>query len=286
MSRGILIMVPKVASYMTQPVITAAPESNLMHVRNLMIRHKIGRVVIVDSSGIAGIVSKSDFTKLLFNRKRYLKPLDEISASDIMSSPVYATSPNRSIKFVAKFMAKHSIGSLPIVDNKGNLCGIITATDILRAFSERCRGILSVMDVVDREPPTILPTHSIFNVIESLIQSKVKKVVVVDGNNKPLGIIAKSDVLALFFNIGTAFRIGMHHRGVRSIYEIVKSGIMPIASDIMTPDPITVTPDEDLAKVADIMVKNRISCLPVTNSRDSLIGIVIKDDIIRAIKST
>ncbi len=278
-------MVPKVASYMTQPVITATSESNLIHVRNLMVRHKIGRVVIVDGGRIVGIISKSDFAKLLFNRKRYLKPLDVIPASEIMSTPVYATSPNRSIKFVAKFMAKHDIGSLPIVDDKGSLYGIITTTDILRAFSERCRGMLSVMDVIYREPPTISPTHSIFNVIDSLVQSKVKKVVVVDGNNRPLGVITRSDVLALFFNIGTAFRIGIYHKGVRNIYEIVKSNIMPIASDIMTPDPITVMPDEDLAKAADIMVKNRISCLPVINSKDSLIGIVIKDDIIKAIKS-
>lgn len=280
------VMAPKAASYMTSPVITAKSSDNLLHVRNLMIRHRISRVVIMEDGEVNGIVCKSDFTKILFNRKRYLKPMDAIAASEIMSSPVYAVSPDRSIKSVAKCMIRYEIGSLLVIDNDKNLCGIITATDVLKAFSEKYRGMLRVTDVMSRNPATAYPTHSIFYVIDGLVHSGSKSVIVVNEDNEPLGIITRSDILTLFFNFNTSVSLSpLSQKHTRSLCAILKSGVVPIASDVMTRDPITINYDEDLAVAADIMVKNKISNLPVVNQTNTLVGIVTKDDIIKALKS-
>jgi CBS domain-containing protein len=56
-----------------------------------------------------------------------------------------------------------------------------------------------------------------------------------------------------------------------------------LSSDVMTSKLITTTPDSDLAEAADIMLRNRISGLPVVDSKNVLSGIVTKTDVVRAL---
>jgi CBS domain-containing protein len=65
----------------------------------------------------------------------------------------------------------------------------------------------------------------------------------------------------------------------------IPSGIkeMFLAGDVMTFDPIGITKDSDLAEAALIMMRNRISGMPVIDSDNNLAGIITKTDIIRAV---
>jgi CBS domain-containing protein len=58
-----------------------------------------------------------------------------------------------------------------------------------------------------------------------------------------------------------------------------------IATDVMTPNPITIKEDSDLADAGYIMLRNRISGLPVVDPNSMLTGIVTKTDIIKALAS-
>jgi acetoin utilization protein AcuB len=53
----------------------------------------------------------------------------------------------------------------------------------------------------------------------------------------------------------------------------------------MTPNPITIGEDMDLADAGYIMLRNQISGLPVVDSNKKLMGIVTKTDIIKALAS-
>jgi acetoin utilization protein AcuB len=52
--------------------------------------------------------------------------------------------------------------------------------------------------------------------------------------------------------------------------------------EIMTPDPITTTPDSHLREVANLLRGHRISCLPVVEN-DRLVGMVTTTDILDVI---
>lgn len=52
------------------------------------------------------------------------------------------------------------------------------------------------------------------------------------------------------------------------------------ANDIMIASPITVTPDTDIEKAAELMAKNNISGLPVVEEGDKLVGIVSEGDLL------
>ncbi|MCF6290862.1 MAG: CBS domain-containing protein [Desulfobacterales bacterium] len=55
---------------------------------------------------------------------------------------------------------------------------------------------------------------------------------------------------------------------------------MLTAKDIMTPDPITVSPDMPVRKLADLLWKNRISGAPVVDADNTLLGVVTESDLI------
>ncbi len=271
-------------SFMSSPVITATKEDSLASVRNLMLTHKIGRVVIVEHGKVVGIVCKSDFSKLAYNRRRYSKPLEAIVADEVMTSPVFATSPNKTLKSAAQFMIRRGLGSLPVIDNDGKLVGIITKHDVLRAFSSKFHNIFKVSDFMTKNLITVSPTHSIYYVFDLMLQSEAKKVVVVDGG-KPVGVITRSDLLHTLLGLETETSSLKHaRRHSKNLYELLRTHSVLVASDIMMQDPITVNHDEDLARASDIMVKNRIGCLPVIDSKGLLVGLIIKDDIVRALR--
>ncbi len=282
-------MPPRVTSYMSSPVITAKKNDNLAHIRNLMIRHKIGKVVITEEDGetIYGIISKSDFVRILYNRKKYIKPLEMLFAYEIATTPVLAVSDNRTIKAVAQIMVKRNIGSLLVLDKDQKLIGIVTKADLVRAYAEKYHGVYKVEDFMNRNPPTVSLSHSVFYVIDLMSTSGVGKVVVVE-KGKPVGVITKSDIM--FLNIEGLLSVSrvkfVKKRGIsgRGFESVVRVYSLPIASDVMTPDPITVKPSEDLAVAADVMTKNRIGTLPVVDDEGNLVGLLSKQDILNALR--
>ena len=280
-------MPPKISSYMSSPVIVASKNDNLAYIRNLMIRHRVGRVVIVDGDSVVGIISKSDFVRIVYNKKRYIKPLTNIYAYEIMSSPVYAIQPSKTIKAAAYAMLKRNIGSLLVIERNGKLHGIITKMDLIRAFAEKYRGKFRVSDYMIERVPTVHTTHSLYYVISLMGESGLGKVVVVD-EDRVVGVITKADVM--FVNIGglasSTFRlirrVGFLDKGFNNIMGIYA---LPLASDVMTPNPITIESNEDLALAADIMVKHRLGTLPVVDKEGRLLGLLTKDTIIKALRN-
>ncbi len=279
-----MVVVPKISSFMSSPVITATKGDPLISIRNLMLTHRIGRVVIVEHGKVDGIVCKSDFIKIVFNRKRCLKPLDSIAVEEIMSTPVYAISPNKTLKSAAQFMIKHKVGSLPVIDNNDKLAGIITKHDMLKAFSSKFYDIFKVSDFMTENPAVVSPTHSIYYIIDVLLQSEMKRVIVVD-EGRPIGIITRSEILFTILGMSENFpTIRYTYKHFRNIYELLGTHSILTASDIMVEDPVTINHDEDLAMASDIMVKNRIECLPVVNSQGVLVGLISKDSVIKALR--
>ncbi len=273
----------KVLSYMSSPVIAASPYDNLAHIRNLMIRHHVGRIVIVEDNKPVGIITKNDFIRALFSRRRYVKPLDEIKAEEIMTRNIVVVEENKSIKNAAKLMLRYGVSGLPVVSREGMLVGIITLTDLTRAYAERYQGKLRVTDVMRRNPSVVSRSHSLFYVVDLLSKDPAGKVIVVEGG-KPVGVIAESDVafintLALPRDVKYIKRVST----VKGRATTIRVYAMPIAADIMTPNPLTAKPLEDLALAADTMIKNNISVLPVVDEEDNLMGIVTKIEIARAI---
>ncbi len=277
----------QVGDYMSTPVVVVGPEDNLAHARRLMIRYRVGRLVVVRDYEPVGIITKSDFAKLATSRFTK-RGLDRISVEEIMTEKPIVVKADDALTDACRILLEKNIGGLPVIDEDRRLVGILTKTDIVRAYAERFKGIHVVREYMETSTAVVNPTHSLTYIAELLEATPSRRVLVVD-RGRLVGIIAPSDIA--FLEV-----IGVYDPRkkviIRRFAELPKGRLgplytytIPIAQDIMTPDPIVTEPENDLADVASIMLRQGFSSVPVVEGEE-IVGIVVKHGILRAFISS
>ncbi|OGL13524.1 MAG: hypothetical protein A3F92_07135 [Candidatus Rokubacteria bacterium RIFCSPLOWO2_12_FULL_71_22] len=125
---------------MTISCITAPPETPVLEARQMMLEKRIRHLLVVDGTTLMGIVTDRDIrlnlpspaTSLSVWEINYL--LARMTVANVMSKNVATIDPARDAKEAAQLMLDRKIGALPVVSNGRQLVGIITETDLLRAF--------------------------------------------------------------------------------------------------------------------------------------------------------
>ena len=130
---------------MTSPVVTFTADIPFQEALNLMKQRSIRRIPIVDNSSngqLIGIVSERDLlhaapspaTSLNIWEMNYL--LSKLKLGDLMTKRVVTVTPETPLQEAAALMLKHKVGGLPVLNGDRTIAGIITETDIFRAFVE------------------------------------------------------------------------------------------------------------------------------------------------------
>jgi len=137
----------KVKDLMTEKVLTVSPEDRVDRVFFLFNFENIRHVPVVEKGRLVGIVSDRDIKKILGPVKKTIERADGTSVTissrkvrTLLSRKPVTIEPEQRAADAAAIMAKRKIGALPVV-HKDKLVGIITATDILRAFVKLCNAV-------------------------------------------------------------------------------------------------------------------------------------------------
>lgn len=94
-----------------------------MDAAKLMIRRKVGSVVVVDHDGMPiGIITERDIIKKL---TRSNKPAADVAAQEIMSHPVITIKAYDSIETAAAVMTKNKIKRLVVMEQDGALADVV-----------------------------------------------------------------------------------------------------------------------------------------------------------------
>ena len=135
----------KVKDLMQHEVFTVKPNDMVDRAFFLIHYEKIRHLPVVDGNKVVGIVSDRDLYKAMGPRTRSRAVSTEPGTTTlhviprrvrhIMRRGVLTVSPGTDAGKAASLMARRKIGGLPVVD-RNRLVGIITATDILRAFAQ------------------------------------------------------------------------------------------------------------------------------------------------------
>ena len=128
-----------VRDLMTTSPITVGPETPVLDARQLMVDKRFRHVLIADGPKLLGIVTDRDIrlnlpspaTSLSVWEINYL--LARLTVASVMTKSLVTVSPRQDTRAAALLMLDHKIGALPVVDG-GQLVGIITETDLLRAY--------------------------------------------------------------------------------------------------------------------------------------------------------
>lgn len=134
--------------WMTISPHTIAPEATLLDLVEALRRQRVRRLPVVEAGRLVGIVSRSDLYALagphLLDPKVELTeevkaPLRAALVSSWMTTNPQTCTPNDPIEDVGERMLASKIGALPVV-HEGQLVGIITESDIFKAFTRVARA--------------------------------------------------------------------------------------------------------------------------------------------------
>jgi CBS domain-containing protein len=278
------------ATGITQKAIALEQDMTLLEARNTMIKYNISRIVVVKDRIPVGILTEKDIARFLYSEVPS-KRLDEIIVNEIMSKNLVTIEENSDLRKCSRLMLEKGISSLIVLDRSKNLKGIFTKTDLLYAYVENFAGEHVIREFMTKRVLTVAPDEALHMAILLMNSHKVSRIVVVK-NDHPVGIITGRDLLPVsaVFGTGTFGSYWTLREDLvkqRKKQAFIPSGMKAIfiASDVMTPNPITISEELDLADAGYIMLRNRISGLPVVDSSKNLKGIVTKTDIVKALAS-
>lgn len=117
-----------VHTHMTKNVITLHPENTLDEARSIMLDKRIHHLPIVQDKVLVGIITSWDFFKLGKSVEEY----KTMKVKDIMTTRIATLDPDQHLGAVAEVLMEHLFHAVPIVNEKQELMGIVTSTDILR----------------------------------------------------------------------------------------------------------------------------------------------------------
>ncbi|NNF17370.1 MAG: CBS domain-containing protein [Gammaproteobacteria bacterium] len=127
-----------ITQIMTTDIITVSADSKLSEVRQLMADNGIHHMPVMNGRRLLGIISYADilelsFTDFVSDPTIRDEVLDErCTVAELMNSTIITVSDRATIRHAARALSSGRIHSVPVVDGKGHLKGMVTSTDLIR----------------------------------------------------------------------------------------------------------------------------------------------------------
>jgi CBS domain-containing protein len=123
------------------------------------------------------------------------------SLKDIMSTNVACATPDTGLVDIAKLMVEYECGEIPIVTSmdQKNITGVITDRDIVcRALGQGLNPMnLTAYDCMTKEVVTGDFDMTLDDCLEIMHENEIRRLPIVDENNKLCGILSQTDVINL-----------------------------------------------------------------------------------------
>ena len=195
---------------------------------------------------------------------------------DVMTRRVVAVTPNTPFRDVAELMLHHEIGAIPVIDDTGDLIGLITEADLItkQAYGDRRRHLLgglpgvaeheargmirsrarTAREVMSAPVETALPDDPLRDIARRMVENRLRHLVVVDGARRMVGIVSRRDLLRVFDR--TDEEIAAEVRN-----DLARSGHLAGGDVSVAVDGGVVTLDGRIRELAEIPVMCRLAWL-------------------------
>jgi len=127
---------------MKSPVITVTPDTLIDNAMETMREKHVRRLPVVEDGRLVGLVTRKTIREATPSTPTPLTlwglhyQLSCMKVRDVMITDVIVVHPDDTIKAVLALSEKHRIGTFPVVDDNGNLVGILTSTDLLHIMAK------------------------------------------------------------------------------------------------------------------------------------------------------
>ncbi|OHV81786.1 HPP family protein [Ensifer sp. LCM 4579] len=171
-----------------------------------------GEIVDVSPEELDGFIHQAQI-------RAFARRSGEITCGEIMSRDVATVSPDTTLRHAWRMLIEHRISALPVVTAKDGLVGIITQTDFMKhaaltpegrlrmRLRERVRNVIGlpaksprlVSEIMTRRVQSALSETMIAKLVPPMADMGLHHMPVVDADNRVVGIVTQSDLIAALF---------------------------------------------------------------------------------------
>ncbi|HVR16306.1 MAG TPA: CBS domain-containing protein [Candidatus Limnocylindrales bacterium] len=127
---------------------------------------------------------------------------------------------------------------------------------------------IKVVDVMTKNPLVMTPAETIGQADELMTENRIRQLPVVD-EGALLGIITDRDIRSF---LAQSALVEPEERA-----KVLRTNV----SEIMTAEPLTLAPDDDLREAVELLIDEKVGGIPVVDHAEGLVGIVTYVDVLR-----
>ena len=128
----------------------------------------------------------------------------DLRVADLMTIDPVSVRAEATVEEAEELLRHYHVSGLPVVDERGSLVGVISQTDLLylaapsvRALIRRSESEIRVGEVMSVPPVTIDGSALLIEAARIMHSQRLHRLVVVDGDAHPTGVLSAMDFVAL-----------------------------------------------------------------------------------------
>jgi CBS domain-containing protein len=258
----------KVSQIMVEPV-TIDKDQRLSYALEQLEKKGAERLIVVDDGNVTGILTYADIADRLGVSKVVALSIKRLHVSSAMTDTVITVDPDDEVTDVAQLMVERGMSGCPVVDDEGNLVGVITKvqmSELVQKFEDvKVEELMTAEDILQ-----VNPVARLVKARGDMLVAGYSGMPVTDGG-RVLGLITErmvAEAMARF-----TVEVPDKHRAnqIRQIRVV----------DAMLQQPPMVTVDESIAVAATKMLDAKLNTLPVVGKGNRLVGMISATDFTR-----
>jgi CBS domain-containing protein len=260
-SHGEITKAKDIAKY---GVVSVNKNASVYDAIDLMVKHDITGLPVVDDTGLRGIISEKDVLRLLYDTE-----FIGGCVGDYMTTEVLTFDEEDDIVDICQCLMNNNFRRVPVLSH-GKLVAIITRADLIRANKDRFRPT-KLHDTTMAHPNFLLARHvmtcglltvsrhtPIYRAMELIAAGDITGLPVVDEEMKLVGIVSEKDIINLLCDPDA------------------KAGLV---QDCMTREVTSFDWDDSLFEICHCLINNNFRRIPILE-KGKLTGIISRRDII------
>jgi len=304
-----------VADVMTRQVVSVRPDTPVAGIVALLIDRALRSAPVVDAENrVIGIITDGDLltrgaTELPLALQRELSLAERAAtietlaahphtAADLMTPDPVTLPETTPLAEAAAVMADRGLKRIPVVDAQQRLIGMVSRSDLLATVAEGLRqrpatpirqpdgAPKTVGEIMITDVPTVQPDTPLAETLDRLLETDKRRVIVVDGERRVVGIITDGDVIrraakrvrpGALRALAAWFGGGARPSGL----EVAAEG--RTAADVMTSPVVTLPTAAPIADAVRLMMAHKIKRIPIIDTDGRLVGMVGRAGVLAAL---
>lgn len=273
----------KVEDVMSEDLIVGYVPGNVKDALKILAKYNVSGMPILkkNTKTVVGVLTRTDI----------FKNPEEDQIALIMSKDYRYVEREHNVTDAAKLLYEHRIHGLPVINNRKNLVGIISPTDILRNIH---KNITENIETYFTNLVVPIYQDTPINIVMEIISVTHEHALpILNDERKLCGIVTDGDLFKLSHIRESVSQTDLGMGGdedawtwegirdtVRFHYSTSEVTLPTVpVKEIMITDVIKASTNTPVNAVAEKMLKNKISHIPVVDSKDRLIGMVTDIDL-------